>query len=181
MTCAGFLFRAVPPAESVLMRTRCRNACANAQESFSACAVLLNQHQPWFLRRIFVRFPTQDVAIESFGIEIPVIAIVQRAPALETPKTAQRIGPFSDHHASKYSKTTHLQFAPAHPNARAAFWFLHLSLLQRNRSELRYLAKEFINMPIFFMLPFIILQGMLEVALDEVRVKAKSPSRGPLQ
>jgi hypothetical protein len=63
---------------------------------------------------------------------------------------------------------------PAHPNAHAAVWFLHLSLLQRDRSELRYLAKEFIIMPIFFMLPFIIMQGMLEVALDEVRANAKS-------
>ena len=34
-------------------------------------------------------------------------------------------------------------------------------------------------MPIFFMLPFIILQGMIDVAFDDLRVKAKSPPRLP--
>jgi hypothetical protein len=102
---------------------------------------------------------------------------------LETPKTAQGIGPFCEHHASniRKGKGRAIPFTSAHRNALAAFWFLHLWLLQRNRGELRYLAKEFIVMPIFFMLPFIIMQGMIEVAFDDLRVKAKSPSRGPLQ
>jgi hypothetical protein len=52
-------------------------------------------------------------------------------------------------------------------------------LLQRNRGELRYLAKEFIVMPIFFMLPFIIMQGMIEVAFDDLRVKARNPAVSP--
>jgi hypothetical protein len=68
---------------------------------------------------------------------------------------------------------------PAHPNAHAAFWFLHLSLLQRDRGELGYPAKEFVIMPIFFMLPFIIMQGMLEVALDEARANARSTTKNP--
>ena len=35
-------------------------------------------------------------------------------------------------------------------------------------------------MPIFFMLPFIIMQGMMEVALDDLRVKPKSRGTRPL-
>ena len=36
-------------------------------------------------------------------------------------------------------------------------------------------------MPIFFMLPFIIMQGMIDVAFDDLRAKTKSPPRAPLR
>ena len=172
-----------------------RRAGASGARRVCPLVVVLNKRALWFLSDVFVRFVAEDVAIESFLLQIPVVAIVQRASAMETPKTAQGIGPFSEHHAVDCSRKRKRRTVQSRPRSLA--WkkpgrlrlrkevsgrqtrkphFGSYTYRCRNRSASNSVisAKEFVIMPIFFMLPFIILQGMLEVGLDEARARAKS-------
>ena len=157
-----------------------RRAGASGARRVCPLVVVLNKRALWFLSDVFVRFVAEDVAIESFLLQIPVVAIVQRASAMETPKTAQGIGPFSEHHAVDCSRKRKRRTVQSRPRSQTrARHFGSYTYRCRNRSASNSVisAKEFVIMPIFFMLPFIILQGMLEVALDEARAKARSTTR----